>query len=85
MATGLDALAPPDLQIPPPRFKDVMNRRFEIAGFPVNTFLASPDPADFTDEKLPSGCSYPSEVPGIAYARTNKGGGNYRRSDAKLR
>ncbi|RYP31715.1 hypothetical protein DL767_005628 [Monosporascus sp. MG133] len=60
VSIGLDALVLPDLQIPPARFEDMTNGRFEIAGSPVNTFLASQTrlptitvPADFTDDRLP--------------------------------
>ncbi|RYP59896.1 hypothetical protein DL770_010124 [Monosporascus sp. CRB-9-2] len=56
---GLGALALPDVPIPPPWFEDVINGRFEIAGFPVNAFQASQTrlpaitvPADFTDDRL---------------------------------
>lgn len=38
---GLDALAFPDLQIPPPLFEDATNTRLETLKFPTNTFLSS--------------------------------------------
>jgi amidase len=60
---NLDALAFPDVQIPPPRHEDATNGRFPTCwDFPVNTLLASQArlpaitvPAGFTADGLPVG------------------------------
>ncbi|KAI1208238.1 amidase signature enzyme [Annulohypoxylon truncatum] len=65
---GLDALALPDVRVPPPRFEDAMTGRFNRGGqedFPTNTFLASiirhpaiSVPAGFTENGLPVGMEF---------------------------
>lgn len=65
---GLDVLAFPDVQIPPPKHEDAFNDRFAGPGaFPVNTLLASQArlpaitvPAGFTEEGLPVGVEFVS-------------------------
>jgi len=60
---GLDALAFPDVQIPPPKHEGATNGRFPTCwDFPVNTLLASQArlpaitvPAGFTADGLPVG------------------------------
>ncbi|KAI1454143.1 amidase signature enzyme [Annulohypoxylon moriforme] len=63
---SLDALALPDVRVPPPRLEDATNGRFMIneteEAFPTNTFLASVTrhpaisvPAGFTQDGLPVG------------------------------
>ncbi|KAF3384204.1 Glutamyl-tRNA [Talaromyces pinophilus] len=69
MAThGLDALAFPDVQIPPPRHEDSTNGRFPTCwDFPTNTLLASQArvpaisvPVGFTEDGLPVGMEFVS-------------------------
>ncbi|XXG95770.1 hypothetical protein Hte_002041 [Hypoxylon texense] len=74
---GLDALALPDVRVPPPRFEDAMSGRFMKDGvedFPTNTFLASVTrhpaisvPAGFTEDGLPVGM----ELIGLEYQEQN--------------
>jgi len=64
----LDALAFPDVQIPPPKHEDATNGRFPTCwDFPVNTLLASQSrlpaitmPAGFTEDGLPVGLEFVS-------------------------
>jgi Asp-tRNA(Asn)/Glu-tRNA(Gln) amidotransferase A subunit family amidase len=64
----LDALAFPDVQIPPPKHEDATNGRFPTCwDFPVNTLLASQSrlpavsmPVGFTEEGLPVGLEFVS-------------------------
>ena len=67
---GLDAIAFPDVQIPPPKIEDATNERFEEKPFPANTFLSSQTrlpavtvPAGFTGDGLPVGL----ELVGLEY------------------
>ncbi|KAJ9143744.1 Amidase signature domain-containing protein [Pleurostoma richardsiae] len=62
---GLDALALPDVQVPPPPQSDADSGRFGPGGLPVNTFLASNTrlpavtvPAGFTEDGLPVGLEF---------------------------
>lgn len=65
---GLDALAFPDVQIPPPRHEDSTNGRFPTCwDFPINTLLASQAripaisvPVGFTEDGLPVGLEFVS-------------------------
>ncbi|CZR50333.1 uncharacterized protein PAC_00205 [Phialocephala subalpina] len=65
---GLEALAFPDVQIPPPRHEDTTNGRFPTCwDFPTNTLLASQAripaisvPAGFTEDGLPVGLEFVS-------------------------
>ncbi|KAF1992762.1 putative amidase family protein [Amniculicola lignicola CBS 123094] len=71
-ANQLDALAFPDVQIPPPKHEDATNGRFPTCwDFPVNTLLASQArlpavsmPVGFTADGLPVGL----ELVGLEYA-----------------
>lgn len=63
VSNGLDALAFPDVQVPPPHHEDSVNGRFKTCwDFPTNTLLASQArvpaisvPVGFTDDGLPVG------------------------------
>lgn len=73
----LDALAMPDVQIPPPRLEDATNGRFVSAAgrpFPTNTFLASITrlpavtvPAGFTTAAADNGLPVGLELVGLQY------------------
>ncbi|OAA68582.1 Amidase signature domain protein [Niveomyces insectorum RCEF 264] len=78
MATlRLDALALPDVQVPPPRHDDATSGRFDSAAgrpFPTNTFLASITrlpavtvPAGFTTAAVDAGLPVGLELVGLTY------------------